>query len=179
MLGQRCRANRLNPPYAIMNMPVLPFAEIPAPLRNALARLPRFPGSVLLATVLNVALRPQLHADTRAALRSKHLRVAVRDAALRFDFTWAGSHFSPLPGRGLPDLIITANSHDFLQLARRQVDPDMLFFNRRLSMEGDTELGLIVKNAIDAMELPVLDPKHWTPSAVLARIAQARDARRG
>jgi predicted lipid carrier protein YhbT len=36
-------------------------------------------------------------------------------------------------------------------------------------MEGDTELGLVVKNAIDALELPVLDLKQWTPDKVLAR----------
>ena len=27
-------------------------------------------------------------------------------------------------------------------------------------MEGDTELGLVVKNALDAIELPVLDPRQ-------------------
>lgn len=42
----------------------------------------------------------------------------------------------------------------FLQLAARQEDPDTLFFNRTLSIEGDTELGLIVKNMLDAMEWP-------------------------
>jgi predicted lipid carrier protein YhbT len=43
------------------------------------------------------------------------------------------------------DLTISANAQDFLRLAQRQEDPDTLFFNRRLSMEGDTELGLVVK----------------------------------
>lgn len=158
--------------------------ELPAPLRGVLSHLPKFPGSVLLVSALNVTLTPQLHADTRTALLRKRLRVAVRDAALTFDFTWTGSHFAPSPTHAQTDLIITANSSDFLQLARRQIDPDTLFFNRRLSMEGDTELGLVVKNAIDAMELPVLDPQHWMPSAILARITHTRgnplrSARRG
>ena len=39
-------------------------------------------------------------------------------------------------------------------------------------MQGDTELGLVVKNALDAMELPVLDPRQWTPRQVLARFRQ-------
>jgi predicted lipid carrier protein YhbT len=56
-----------------------------------------------------------------------------------------------------------------MRLAQRQEDPDTLFFNRRLSMEGDTELGLVVKNAIDALELPVLDLKQWAPDKVLYR----------
>ena len=44
----------------------------------------------------------------------------------------------------------------FLQLVARQEDPDTLFFNRELSIEGDTELGLIVKNMLDAVEWPKL-----------------------
>ena len=56
-------------------------------------------------------------------------------------------------------------------LAQRKQDPDTLFFSRRLSMQGDTELGLVVKNALDALELPVLDPSHWSPRAVLQRKA--------
>ena len=28
-------------------------------------------------------------------------------------------------------------------------------------MEGDTELGLMVKNTLDAMELPVFDPRQF------------------
>ena len=157
-------------------MQTLSAIELPAPLRGALSRLPRFPGSVLLVTALNVTLRPQLHDDTRAALMHKRLRVTVRDAAMTFDFTWTGSHFAPCTTHAQTDLVITANASDFVQLARRQIDPDTLFFNRRLSMEGDTELGLVVKNAIDAMELPVLDPQYWTPSAVFSRIAHEHSA---
>lgn len=162
-------------PSSLLNMATPSTFELPTPLRSALSRLPRFPGSVLLVTALNVTLRPQLPGDTRAALLHKCLRVTVRDAALTFDFTWTGSHFAPSPTHAQADLVITANASDFLQLARRQIDPDTLFFNRRLSMEGDTELGLVVKNAIDAMELPVLDPQHWTPLAVFARVARGRN----
>jgi predicted lipid carrier protein YhbT len=43
-----------------------------------------------------------------------------------------------------------------MQLLARQEDPDTLFFNRELSIEGDTELGLVVKNMLDAVEWPQL-----------------------
>jgi predicted lipid carrier protein YhbT len=43
-------------------------------------------------------------------------------------------------------------------------------------MEGDTELGLLVKNALDALELPVLDLKEWAPDKVLARFLPGRRA---
>ena len=60
---------------------------------------------------------------------------------------------------------------DFLRMARREEDPDTLFFSRRLSMEGDTELGLVVKNSLDALELPPFDPKQWAPRRVLSALA--------
>ena len=53
-----------------------------------------------------------------------------------------------------PDLAFRANLSAFLQIAVRQEDPDTLFFNRELMVEGDTELGLVVKNTLDALEWP-------------------------
>ena len=41
-------------------------------------------------------------------------------------------------------------------------------------MEGDTELGLIVKNALDALELPVLDVTRWAPKQVFSRLMALR-----
>jgi predicted lipid carrier protein YhbT len=40
-----------------------------------------------------------------------------------------------------------------MRLARREADPDTLFFDRKLSIEGDTELGLLLKNTLDAIDL--------------------------
>jgi predicted lipid carrier protein YhbT len=34
----------------------------------------------------------------------------------------------------------------------RQQDPDTLFFHRKLAIEGDTELGLVVKNLLDRID---------------------------
>ena len=98
----------------------------------------------------------------------------MRDARLTFDFTCTGVRFAASKKQDVTDLTISANAQDFLLLAQRQEDPDTLFFNRRLSMEGDTELGLVVKNAIDALELPVLDLQQWTPDKVLARFVPRR-----
>jgi predicted lipid carrier protein YhbT len=37
-------------------------------------------------------------------------------------------------------------------------------------MEGDTELGLLVKNTLDAQELPPFDISSLSPARVLAEI---------
>lgn len=147
---------------------------LPDGLGALLVRLPAYPGSALLVALLNRTLLPNLPADVRQILFGRSLRIHVRDARLTFDFSCNGAQFVACPGRRTADLTISANAHDFLRLAQRQEDPDTLFFNRRLSMQGDTELGLVVKNALDALELPVFDLRRWTPTRVLARFAPGR-----
>jgi O2-independent ubiquinone biosynthesis accessory factor UbiT len=143
---------------------------VPPQLGSLLARLPAYPGSVLLVSALNVGLADQLPQDVREMLRGKKLRIHVKDARLTFDFTWSGDGFSARSGGAQADLTISASAYDFLQLAQRRQDPDTLFFSRRLSMEGDTELGLVVKNTLDALEFPVLEWQRWSPDRVLARL---------
>lgn len=156
--------------------PTSPAFVLPQPIGSILSRLPVYPGSFLLVTALNQVLAKQLPADVRQYLLGKKLRIHVTDARLTFDFTCTGVRFVASRRQDVTDLTISANAQDFLRLAQRQEDPDTLFFNRRLSMEGDTELGLVVKNAIDALELPVLDLQQWTPDKVLARFLPVKRA---
>lgn len=133
-----------------------------------LSLLPVYPGSLLFAGALNLALKNSLPPDVRQSLKGKRLCIRVRDAQLAFHFRCDGDSFAACREEGKPDLLIAASAQDFMLLARRQEDPDTLFFSRRLSMEGDTELGLLVKNTLDAIELPPFDPGR-----LLARL-QAR-----
>ena len=152
-------------------MQPIPNFAVPRPLGALLARLPAYPGSVMLVTALNLGLAGQLQGDVRQMLLGKKLRIHVRDARLTFDFTWNGEAFAACGGGAPADLTISAGSYDFFQLAQRREDPDTLFFSRRLSMEGDTELGLVVKNALDALEMPVLEIQRWMPHRLLERLA--------
>ena len=153
--------------------PLFP-TTVPAPVAAVLSRLPAFPAALLLTTALNVSVARQLPSDVGAMLLHKRLRIQVRDARVTLDFTWTGGAFAPRARHLQTDLCISASAHDFLRLAQRLEDPDTLFFNRRLSMEGDTELGLVVKNTLDALELPVLDLQQWAPRQLLARLAALR-----
>ena len=150
---------------------------LPQPVGALLSNLPAYPGSLLLVSALNLVLAKQLPADVRQLLLNKKLRIHVRDARLTFDFAWTGQRFAACPKQQATDLTLSASAHDFLRLAQRQEDPDTLFFSRRLSIEGDTELGLVVKNALDALELPVFDLQQWAPHQVLARLAAWRSTR--
>lgn len=143
---------------------------LPEPVGRLLSFLPVYPGSLLFATGLNIALNGNLPDDVKQSLTGKKLRIKVTDARIGFDFQWNNGRFNACNNQGEPDLTISASAHDFLLLARRQEDPDTLFFSRRLAMEGDTELGLLVKNTLDAIELPVFELGKLAPARVLARI---------
>ena len=154
-----------------MKLAQTPFL-LPPFVGVVLGRLPPYPGSLLLATALNFVLAPRLAPDVLQILRGRRFRIHVRDAQSKFDFLWDGRRF--VAGRwdaGQIDMTLGASAFDFLLLAQRQQDPDTLFFERRLTMEGDTELGLVVKNTLDALELPMLDLQRWLPEAVRARLA--------
>ncbi len=142
------------------------------------AALPQTPPAAVLCLVLNIGGERLFPADVMQALESRRLRLRVLDAGLTLDFTVRRGWFSPWPGAGAPDLVISATARDFLRLARREEDPDTLFFARRLLMEGDTELGLLVKNTLDSVEFPVPTLADLAPHRVLHRLARFALSRR-
>jgi predicted lipid carrier protein YhbT len=131
---------------------------LPAPIASIFARLPAYPGSWLFTRALNAVLAPQLPLDVQAALEGRSLRLRIADARIGFDFMWQRGSFVPHKLAGTADLTIGACAHDLLRLARREEDPDTLFFSRRLALEGDTELGLLFKNTLDAIDVSLFDP---------------------
>lgn len=151
---------------------------LPPPLGRVLGRLPAWPGSLLFVSGLNLVLKDAFPTDVTTRLLGKKLRIAVQDARVAFDFEWREGRFQACRHAGTIDLTIGASAHDFLLLAQRKEDPDTLFFSRRLTMEGETELGLMVKNALDAIDLPVFELGRLLPGRVLAQL-RARVERRG
>jgi predicted lipid carrier protein YhbT len=55
------------------------------------------------------------------------------------------------PSRSVTALRIVAPAASYLRLLRGDDDADRLFFERALVMEGDTEMGLVLKNTLDAI----------------------------
>jgi predicted lipid carrier protein YhbT len=136
----------------------IPRFKLPALVAVVGNRLPQWPHAVLLTTGLNAVVKMKLlAADSLALLEARSFLVDVLDTGGRASFTFRDGLFRPLfTAPETPDLAFRANLSAFLQLVARQEDPDTLFFNRELSIEGDTELGLVVKNMLDAVEWPSL-----------------------
>jgi predicted lipid carrier protein YhbT len=126
-----------------------------SPLHQRIAaiveRLPSTPPSFAAAQVLNRVLMPKLPPDARAALNDRVVELEVTDLAWRFRLRYGIAGFAAAGDRAEAALRIAATSTGWLRLVRGADDPDRLFFDRVLVMEGDTELGLVLKNTLDAI----------------------------
>jgi predicted lipid carrier protein YhbT len=140
---------------------------LPPQLANVVARLPVAPPSLAFSVVANRLLWPALRALDWQALAGRRYAIRVKDTGISLHFTVTQRGFAP--DSGTPELTISASARDFLLLLSRREDPDTLFFSRRLVSEGDTELGLTVKNLLDALDPEVVLQRLPAP---LARAAQ-------
>ncbi len=124
--------------------------SFPQPLSALVAKLPIMPPSLVFSLAANRLLWPALREHDWPALAGRRYAIRVKDLGLSLRFTVTQRGF--VPDNGAPDLTITASARDFVLLLTRREDPDTLFFSRRLVSEGDTELGLSVKNLLDAID---------------------------
>jgi predicted lipid carrier protein YhbT len=147
-------------------LPKIPSFTLPSLVASIGNRLPQWPHSLNLAMALNAAKRMGVLSDeTLAEIEGKRFRVTVLDTGMVADFSYRQGAFRPLWNTAdKPDLQFAAPLSAYLQLVSRQEDPDTLFFNRSLSIEGDTELGLRVKNMLDALEWPALSWQGLRPT---------------
>jgi predicted lipid carrier protein YhbT len=158
----------------------LPDFTLPSVFARLGPRLPQLPPTLALVAALNASLDRLLPREPFEPLLGKRVAIRVLDAGMTLRFGYGERGFRPTFNAAPADLTMSARARDFLALLLREDDPDTLFFSRRLLMEGDTELGLLVKNTLDGIDLPRLDPatlkSHLAPTALLerfvARLAQ-------
>lgn len=106
----------------------------------------------VLEHVLSWQFRQALDDGELEFLEGRWLSIHVRDIDLQW-FTSVVNGKLVVSQNAQADVSFSADASDLLMIAARKQDPDTLFFQRRLVIEGDTELGLYVKNLMDAIEL--------------------------
>ncbi|MEW6706207.1 MAG: SCP2 sterol-binding domain-containing protein [Pseudomonadota bacterium] len=126
-------------------------ARLAPRLRPVVQRLPMQPPALALSLLLNRLLLPRLPADAREALSGKAVEVAVIDIGLALRLQLDAGGFGLAPEGAKPVLRIAAAGPTYWRLLRGEDDADRLFFERALVMEGDTEMGLVLKNTLDAI----------------------------
>ena len=126
------------------------------PLPGWLARigrhLPALPPRLVLVQALNHMLRRGLLPADMNQFAGRHFQLDVLDLGISIRFSADTQRFTAENYPGAPDLRLAANSADYLRMILREEDPDTLFFNRKLQIEGDTALGLATKNLLDCVD---------------------------
>ena len=98
-------------------------------------------------------------------LKGRWLRIDITDLRLQWHITRGVRGPVMIAGEVEPDVCIRGNLRDFVALANQTADPDTLFFQRRLMISGDTDLGMHVKNLMFGTEIQGL-------SKFLSRVLQ-------
>lgn len=137
------------------------------PINTSLVKSPVFPDilslplklipekhhSTFLVLFLNRFLKQQINEGDLEFLSNKILCVNIKDIGIKFVLSLHNNRLVSQTRTKTCDIEIQASVYDFLQLAARQQDPDTLVFQRRLVMQGNTELGLELKNFLDGLDL--------------------------
>jgi len=125
------------------------------PLSLLLRTLPDALHSELLSRLFSHLLKGQYMAEQLIDLDGKRLSIGITDSRTELRFRIEGHRIvrQPRQKHAQPwDVRISGKLADFWLLASRKEDPDTLFFSRALTIEGETEAGLYLKNLLDALE---------------------------
>lgn len=139
-----------------------------AALLQLLRLAPFEPQRILLERLLREAYPDALRDGAFEPLRGRWLRIELIDGP-GWNITLGDTAPIVVAGPVRWDVRVAARLDDFVLLANQQADPDTLFFQRRLVIEGDTELGLVVKNLIFGSELAGM------PATIARLMMQVRD----
>lgn len=152
---------------ALKQKPVLP-----AVLRLPVRITPLSLQQRIFITTINRLFKQELLDDELDFLQDKTVAIKIIDAGLNLRFTLKDQRIEACHPHCSADLTISGTVYDFLLLISRREDPDTLFFNRRLKLGGDTELGLYVKNFLDSVDLTERWPTIFKLSERASRIAE-------
>lgn len=106
----------------------------------------------ILEAALNRLLDEAIEDGDLDFLEGRWAAIHVRDLDKRWFITNHAGRLQVASSALRHDVCFSGNLNDFVLLMGRQQDPDTLFFQRRLVIEGDTQLGLEIKNLLDNID---------------------------
>ncbi|WP_263078437.1 SCP2 sterol-binding domain-containing protein [Endozoicomonas sp. Mp262] len=129
------------PDPSILGLPIklLPTTVIAAPIERLINRLFKVP----------------VEEGDFDFLEDRWLKIHFSDINFNIHLGFDGTRLNIVEPRPC-DVEFRGTIPAFISLATRKEDPDTLFFQRKLMIEGDTELGLGIKNLLDSLEMEQL-----------------------
>lgn len=144
-------------------------ARLPHPsvLQPLLAGLPRRLHDAAFEHLAAKAMQIPTVTGEFAFLEGRTIGITVTDLGLRWSFGLREGRLVVVADA--PEAEVRGTATDLLLLASRLEDADTLFFQRRLVLTGDTDLGLHARNTLDRLE--------WEDLPLGPRILMHRAAR--
>ncbi|ABO24652.1 SCP2 domain-containing protein [Shewanella loihica] len=122
----------------------------------------------LIERILNLLMAAQIKDGELDFLQARWVKISVTDLELSFEVSFDERLIVREGGEA--EVSFSGCSQALLLIAAGKEDPDTLFFQRRLAIEGDTELGLEVKNLLLSIEfdtMPVFMRQSITQAAAM------------
>lgn len=129
----------------------------PLALHKISKHTPKIILKPILQALLNQLFKQQIKTGDLDFIKNKWVRILVTDMDFSFDLSMTQHTAKPQLIVGFKpkkaDVIFSSHSDYLLLLALNKIDPDTLFFQRKLGIQGDTELGLYIKNLLASLDL--------------------------
>lgn len=154
--------NQKQPTAALSQAP-----QMPVTLALPLKWMPPLIQHRIIEQTLNHFFKPALEDHALDFLQDRIINVHIKDAYIRFALRLHQNKLQVSDCQNKADLALTTDVYTLLQLVSQQEDADGLFFSRRLDSQGDTELGLYVKNFLAA-----LDPDETRALSIGMKLSQ-------
>jgi len=133
--------------------------KLPQGGRFALKIIPNQAPCFVLEQTLNKVFSAELKEDEFEFLTLKWLELTVTD----LESSWFISHHNNhgqarliVKPHANSDVVFKGDFNSFVLMASQKADPDTLFFNRKLLLTGDTELGLEIKSILENLDRDTL-----------------------
>jgi O2-independent ubiquinone biosynthesis accessory factor UbiT len=122
-------------------------------------KMPFALNAMLIEKLFNNLFSEQIMDGDFEFLNGRLLQIELLDAKLWVGLSFALQkvkcrHFNSIPC--CSNVTLSLNTIDAIRLIQQEVDPDTLFFQRKLKVNGDTDLAHHVKNTIDTLDPQII-----------------------
>lgn len=108
---------------------------------------------------MNQLILPQLPPNEWDFMSDQLAQINISDSELYLLISFENQKFKCHylgPNKQQSKVTLSITSYDAIEMAKQEVDPDTLFFQRKLKIQGDTALAHQLKNTLDNLALDSL-----------------------
>jgi predicted lipid carrier protein YhbT len=126
--------------------------RLPPRMLQPLKFVPRALKKPVIEFALQEFFKESIAQGDLDVLENRSVQLTVTDVKLSITISVIDGRPVLIPDSAEPEVRIMGNLEEFVLLAANREDPDTQFFQRRISIEGDTNLGLEIKNLIYSLD---------------------------